>query len=428
MENLAQKQFSWHACIAEQHLETAYQKEQLQSSRPFILTAIGILLFIELLGFFVDYWAHTGAMVDNTILAARIFAIILGLGCGLYIYQHPRTYNLARHIYLVGIMSVFLWTLINYDPTDYLLPISLIGTALILYLALPMPWLSRVAYSLGFTIAGVTMWSSVHPIDEHFFRIIVWLVFSQLTGASAAYFDNLNKRKLFLQDLQLKQQLESEKQLLIRNDSLMGLISHELRTPLTTINIQADILKRRGDNNKIANTIASNSRALLQILESWLLTNRDIDFEVKTLIQHPEEVLNIAIEDFRHHLPNVNIEQKKLRNIPSVTFDERVLLLTFKSLLTNAYQHGHSDKGIKVSFYKTSNNLHFTIRDWGRGMDKEQLTTLFARRASIPKSTSNLGVGLHLLYNLIKASGGAIKAYSSINTGTLIVISLPFKL
>lgn len=437
MEKLTKNPFLWNACLADKSLESQYRQQQNETSRPFMLAAIGILLGIELLGFSVDFWAHTGAAVDTGILFARLFAIALGISCGLSIYLSPAASNIAKHTYLVGIMIVFMWTLISYDPTDYLLPISLIGTALVLYLALPMPWLYRIFYSLSFTIVGTLLWSNVHPIDEHFFRILVWLVFANTTGTIAAYYDNRNRRQLFLQDKQLKQQLESEQQLLQRNDNLMSLISHELRTPLTTINIQADLLQRatstQGNSDtvtqirKIANTIANNSQSLLHILQSWLTANQRSGFEVESRIHEPLAIIATTIADSKQHFPDllVKLDAKSI-NI-SVNFDDRVLQLSLQSLIVNAYLHGNSTQGSRIKCYTTPTQFHIAIRDWGKGMSADQLGNLFSRRPAISQTDGNrgLGIGLHLLHRLIDTSGGNIKAYSCKDVGTLMVLILP---
>lgn len=437
MEKLADSSFRWNACLRDKQLESDFQAQQTRVSQPFILAAIAILLLIETLGFSVDLWAGTGAAIDNQILASRVFALSLGLFCGFYIFKYPTTSNWARHCYLIGIMGAFLVTLVSYDPSDYLFPISLIGTSLVLYLLLPMTWLNRVFYSLGFTVVGAVLWSDIHPIDEHFFRILVWLVFAQTTGASAAYLDSRNKRMLFIKDLQLQQQLNTEKQLLQRNDNLMSLISHELRTPLTTINLQAGMLLQKTNTadkpkaeiqiNKIANTIFSNSQSLLHILQSWLTANQKAGFEVESRIHKPLSTIQAAIADSQQHFPDllIKIDSKAINT--SVSFDERVLQLSLQSLIVNTHLHGNNTHGCRISCYTTPTQLNIAIRDWGKGMSEEQLRNLFSRQPAKSQTEGNkgLGIGLHLLQRLVNTSGGNIKAFSSEGVGTLMVLSLP---
>jgi signal transduction histidine kinase len=69
------------------------------------------------------------------------------------------------------------------------------------------------------------------------------------------------------------------------------------------------------------------------------------------------------------------------------------------------------------------NTVQFTVRDSGRGIEAERLSTIFDRFN--PNSESGSGLGLALVRRLIESLGGQIAVESRLGHGTTFRFTLP---
>jgi len=202
----------------------------------------------------------------------------------------------------------------------------------------------------------------------------------------------------------------------------------EVRTPLSTINLQADLLRSsnsQDNTNVIVQRIKSTSNQLVRVLDEWILSGKEINFSVSGDLKTPNNAFQRAIDLVMNSFPNAKLQIHK-PCFADVRFDERVLLLSLNSLITNSLIHGASTKGTRINLYNDKEHLHIAIRDWGTGMDTRQLSEIFDRQSlTHVEHGSGLGVGLHLLHKLVVSSGGNIKVYSRQSVGSLFVLSVP---
>lgn len=416
---------SWYATIKDPDIERGFIRYYAAKTRGLFLGCIAILLAVEALGLGLDIYGNQGAANNVSMAIARAAAFVLEICCGWLIYRYPDKDYWPRVTLIAGIMLLMLWPMLSHGSYSYIIPINLICTSLAIYVLAPIDWSLRVVFNLLFTMAGMAIWLQFGPDDMDVNRVIVWLIFAQSAGILSAYINSRNNRIVYLQRMRLNEQLEREKQLVQRNNTIMDVLSHEVRTPLTTINLQTEMLQRTNAANniddKIIQRIKQTSQHLVQILDSWILSGKELDFSPSSSLIDPAQIITQCVD--KQPNQTVTVITKPL---PKVHFDERILLVAIRSLLNNCQQHGKSKHGCRISSYVNKGQVQICIRDWGKGMSQEQQLTLFDRHSSQAQSDANgLGVGLHLLRKLIHSSGGDIMAKSSKGVGALIILSIP---
>ena len=251
--------------------------------------------------------------------------------------------------------------------------------------------------------------------------------------------DELESRKQNLEAM--KKTLEASKRSANQNSFLLTKISHTLRTNLN------DIL---GFSLLLGNEFAlSEEQELFEFNENirksgaslMHLLNNIIDIskiESKSFYLHVEEcdLTDISHKLISQYKPAAG--QKDIRivfqdnKVPPFAADSEAVKHILSNLLDNAIRY--TEKGfIKISQTLQDNEVVWTIKDTGTGIDKAYLPDIFEpfRQQSLGYSKNNYqgaGLGLPLIRNMLDIMGGRIDIHSEKAMGTTVTIYLPFKL
>jgi signal transduction histidine kinase len=106
-----------------------------------------------------------------------------------------------------------------------------------------------------------------------------------------------------------------------------------------------------------------------------------------------------------------------------VKADRRAVRSILDNLLSNAIRFTPSDGEILLVAEELKNAVQFTVRDSGRGIEAERLSTIFDRFN--PFSESGTGMGLALVRRLVESQGGQIAVESRLSHGTTFRFTLP---
>jgi len=106
-----------------------------------------------------------------------------------------------------------------------------------------------------------------------------------------------------------------------------------------------------------------------------------------------------------------------------VQADRRALRSILDNLLANALRYTPDDGEILLAAEEVKNVVQFTVRDTGRGIEAERLSTIFDRFN--PMSESGSGLGLALVRRLVESLGGQIAVESRLGHGATFRFTLP---
>jgi NtrC-family two-component system sensor histidine kinase KinB len=120
---------------------------------------------------------------------------------------------------------------------------------------------------------------------------------------------------------------------------------------------------------------------------------------------------------------DVRIEVSAFADLSFVMVDRRAVRSILDNLVANALRYTPADGEILLAAEEMKEFVQFTVRDSGRGIEADRLSTIFDRFN--PFSESGTGMGLALVRRLVESLGGQIAVESRLGHGTTFRFTLP---
>ncbi|GAA0179281.1 HAMP domain-containing sensor histidine kinase [Clostridium sediminicola] len=216
-------------------------------------------------------------------------------------------------------------------------------------------------------------------------------------------------------------ELESENKQIFIDD-----LTHEIRTPLTSIIGYADILRDmnydKGKFDKGLGYIYSEGNRMLKLSKTLmnliLVREEDVVFEEidsSDLLKDVKSVLDIKA---KNKGINVFIEDKEV----FINGDRALLKQLFINILENAIKASNLDGKIIIGNEDINGDKIIYIKDFGVGMDKEELEKITEPFYRVNKSRSRkeggVGLGLTICKEIVMRHSAEMKIESESNKGT----------
>jgi len=224
-------------------------------------------------------------------------------------------------------------------------------------------------------------------------------------------------------------------------------MSHEIRTPISAVLGISEIQLQRQDlPSHIEESFAKihNSSSILLRIVNDILDLSKIEAGKMTLLCDEYEVASM-ISDVAHiHLANFgnkNIEFQMYvdEELPaSLVGDALRIGQVTNNLLSNAFKYTNSgtvELSLRCERSETDKDyvtLVISIRDTGLGMTREQLDALYNDYERFHEREHRFiggtGLGMPIVYSLVKIMDGQIDLESEVGKGTYVVVRIPQKL
>ncbi|WP_158501964.1 AAA family ATPase [Vitiosangium sp. GDMCC 1.1324] len=227
---------------------------------------------------------------------------------------------------------------------------------------------------------------------------------------------------------------ESQDAIQLRDDFL-SVAAHELYTPITSLRLSVQGLLRRsgsGMPETLARSIRgaeAQTRRLARLIEELLDVTRIQagrlylqleQVELATVVQDVLERMHEALS--RAHCPLT------LHLQPGVVgrWDRTRLEQVVTHLLSNALKFG-AGKPIDIFIERTEDTARLRVVDQGIGIAPDRLPHVFERfeRAVSVEHYGGLGLGLHIVREIVSALGGSVRAQSEPGVRTTMTVELP---
>jgi len=229
---------------------------------------------------------------------------------------------------------------------------------------------------------------------------------------------------------------DETKRALEMRDRFISLASHELRTPLTSISGYIQLLHSRMHNKKtvearwVDDLYRENIR-LTNLVKDLLDINRIKQGQLAFTFSEIslKDVIEKAIK--RCQLVNgdrvIIFDNKISDNKHIVVGDFERLHDMVSGLLSNAIKFSNSRSKILVSLSRTSRTVQVTIKDFGHGIAKQDLTRVFEEfyKSKNAANKGGIGVGLILAKHIVDHHRGKINISSQEKKGTVVEVILP---
>jgi signal transduction histidine kinase len=220
------------------------------------------------------------------------------------------------------------------------------------------------------------------------------------------------------------------------NDRLIGLVVHELRTPVAIIKAYAELLEAQTATKH--STLAALRDVMGHILEQADLMSDWVDamLDVRRL-QLGELRLDLtrvdlvqlawtAAEEFQQTTRQHQIRVVARHPPPPVLADRSRLRQILSNLLENAVKYAAGGT-IQIRLELAGNDKAIlAVHDDGPGLDKSQLTRIFAPFEQTERRSAGLGLGLYVARQIAQIHGGSLWAESRGRmNGSTFILSLP---
>lgn len=212
-------------------------------------------------------------------------------------------------------------------------------------------------------------------------------------------------------------------------------VSHEIKTPISSIEGFAELLEAedltKEERIEYSNIIKEEANRLLNLSTNMLKLSK---LQNQSKIIAKDEI-NIA-EQIRKAITLLEPKWSEKEIIFNVSLEERYFIgdedLIFQiwvNLIGNAIKFSKQNGKIEITLKQKADFLEITIKDNGKGMNKEEISRIFTRFYQIDKShsTEGNGLGLAIVKRIIDLSEGLIEVQSQENNGTTMIIQLPLQ-
>ncbi len=233
------------------------------------------------------------------------------------------------------------------------------------------------------------------------------------------------------------QNLANTKEALKQSEKLASMgqlsagIAHELNNPLGVITMYANILKEETDkDNPLYNDlelIAEQADRCKNIVGGLL------NFARKNQVK----LTKVNIEEFcKHSIKSIivpeNIKINFISNIenPIVTIDKDQMMQVLTNLEKNAIEAMPDGGKISLHLSDTPDRFKIIVEDTGQGISKENAEKIFTPFFSTKGIGKGTGLGLPLVYGIVKMHKGKINFVSNDDTengptGTKFILDIP---
>ena len=234
-------------------------------------------------------------------------------------------------------------------------------------------------------------------------------------------------------------EIELEKQLDIDSakEDLISLASHQLRTPATSVKQYLGLVLEGyvGDITKeqemmLTKANESNERQLAVV--NQILNLSKLDNNSVTLKKIQVDLISLAndvILDQTLLLSDMDVTVKPKESKIFADVDPLYMRMVIENLVTNAAKYSSTSTNIDIEISESQEEFCVAIRDYGIGIESEDLDNLFVLFNRIDNDlTTNIsgtGIGLYISKLIVNLHGGTIEVESVIGEGSTFKVCLP---
>jgi PAS domain S-box-containing protein len=237
--------------------------------------------------------------------------------------------------------------------------------------------------------------------------------------------------KLVEADIKSKEALKKEREMSELRTQFVTTASHQFRTPLASIKANAQFLRmtsRQPAHNEIFDAIDYEINRLTSLMND-VLTLGKIDAQHlnahKEYIELPA-VLQKAIDQNLCSEQDDRIIEFSVKGAPRVLLlDASLVEHALGNLISNALKYSKGQKAPQISIHYLSKKVRIKIKDFGRGIPKDDQAKLFTSffRAKNVEDIEGTGLGLVIARQFLESNGGELSFKSKVDKGTTFTIT-----
>jgi len=221
-------------------------------------------------------------------------------------------------------------------------------------------------------------------------------------------------------------------------DTFIGILGHDLRTPLGAMRGAVEVLAKspKEESRQAAYAAANRSVAamttMIEDLLDYTRTRLGKGIPISPQPHDLAEVCGECVAQMRLAHPQASIEFSCAERMQA-TFDRDRMRQVITNLLGNAVEHAAPGSKVFLRATVEGDAARLEVTNRGPTIPQQHLQTIFEPLVQLepdgasPLRSTNLGLGLFIVRQIVLAHGGAVTATSSDDAGTTFAVRLPNK-
>lgn len=213
--------------------------------------------------------------------------------------------------------------------------------------------------------------------------------------------------------------------------------AHDIRTPLTLIKAPLEELREKETLSKDGisnmNTALRNVNALLRLTTNLINFERADVYSSELCISEHElnTFMNEIFNAFQQYanIKHINFTYESNFKYLNVWFDKEKMESVFKNIISNALKYTPENGNVHITVLETSDSWSVEVKDTGIGIPANEQRKLFKLHFrgsnAINSKVTGSGIGLMLVWKLVRLHKGKINLSSVENQGSVIKITFP---
>lgn len=209
-------------------------------------------------------------------------------------------------------------------------------------------------------------------------------------------------------------------------------VAHELRTPVAVVMAQCEFAKEQittDEEYREAIEVVYRQSKKISVIITQLLEFSRLDqatMQIQKEPLHLAEIVQSICEDIQEKVGERIVIKQELETI-STTGDINLISIVIQNLISNAVKFSHEQGIVLVKIGVENEQAFVSVRDYGIGIENEELEHIFQRFYKCDKSRNveGFGLGLPLSLKIAQKHGGTITVSSEPGKGSIFTLYLP---
>jgi len=218
--------------------------------------------------------------------------------------------------------------------------------------------------------------------------------------------------------------------------TFLATVSHELRTPISYVKGYSEAMQKgiipESQKEETIQLIVREANRMERLTNELLLLARmeneqaEITLYPIPLAETLREVQKILTHQAEKKAIAIHLDADDALIIKA---DEVKLKQVFINIIENAINYSYKQSKVEITAFEDNGSAQITIKDYGIGIPKEDLSHVTERFYRVNKARSRAdggsGLGLSIVEQLLKQLQGKIEIESEVEKGTIVKITLP---
>lgn len=217
--------------------------------------------------------------------------------------------------------------------------------------------------------------------------------------------------------------------------NFIATVSHEFKTPISSIKMSVQLLENEqigslnSEQKNLLENIKDDAVRLLKITTE-LLNMTQVEsgnIQLSLLPVDPKEIVAQAVEatKVQAEQKHITLEVQTTTTLPKINADLDKTAWVLINLIANAIRYSHEHSTIYIGIEARTNQIIFSVKDQGQGIDPQYKDKIFDRYFRVPGTKrEGTGLGLAICKEFIEAQGGKISIESEYGVGSTFTIVL----